>query len=71
MLKSYKSPGSDKILAELIEAGGNSLSSEVHKLISSMWNKEVLPQQWKEFIIVPICKKGGKTECSNCRRISL
>jgi len=28
-----------------------------------------LPQQWKEFIIVPIYKKGGETDCS--RGISL
>jgi len=26
-----------------------------------------LPQQWKESIIVPIYKKGDKTDCSNHR----
>jgi hypothetical protein len=24
-----------------------------------------MPQEWKEFIIVPIHKKGDKTKCSN------
>jgi hypothetical protein len=34
-------------------------------------NKEELPEEWKESIVVPICKKGDKTDCSNYRRISL
>jgi hypothetical protein len=46
-LKSYKSPGTDQILAELIKAGGETLYSEIHRLICSIWNKEELPQQWK------------------------
>jgi hypothetical protein len=32
-LKRYKSPGVDQILAELIQAGGETLCSEIHKLI--------------------------------------
>jgi hypothetical protein len=60
-LKKYKSPGSDQIPAELIQAGGEILLSEIHKLINSVCNKEELPDQWKESIIVPIHKKGDKT----------
>jgi hypothetical protein len=45
--------------------------SEIHRLICSIWNKEELPQQWKESIIVPIYKKGDKTDCNNYRGISL
>jgi hypothetical protein len=48
-LKNYKSPGSDEILAELIQAGGEMLLSAIHKLINSVWNKEELPDQWKEY----------------------
>jgi hypothetical protein len=33
-LKKYKSPGSDQILAELIQAGGEILLSVIHKLIN-------------------------------------
>jgi hypothetical protein len=40
-------------------------------LINSIWNKEELPDQWKESIIVPVHKKGDKTDCSNYREISL
>jgi hypothetical protein len=46
-LKRYKSPGVDQIPAELIQAGGGKLSSEIHKLIKLIWNKEELPHQWK------------------------
>jgi hypothetical protein len=61
-LKKYKSPGSDQIPAELIQAGGEILLSAIHKHINSVWNKEELPDQWKESIIVPIHKKGYKTD---------
>ena len=31
----------------------------------------MLPEQWKESIIVPIYKKGEKTNCNNYRGLSL
>jgi hypothetical protein len=64
-LKSCKSPGTDQILAKLIKAGGETLYSEIHRLICSIRKKEELPQQWKESIIVPIYKKGDKTDYNN------
>jgi hypothetical protein len=70
-LKKYKSPGSDQIPAELIQAGDKTLLSAIHKLINSVWNKEEFPDQWKESIIVPDHKKGDKTDCNNYRGISL
>jgi hypothetical protein len=70
-LKSYKSPGTDQILAEFIKAGAETLNSELHGLICSIWNKEELPQQWKESIIVPIYKKGDKIDFNNYQGISL
>jgi sorting nexin-29 len=70
-LKKYKSPGSDQTTAELIQSRGEMLLSVIHKLINALWNKEELPDQWKEFIIVAFHKKGDKTDCSNYRGISL
>ena len=70
-LKGHKSQGIDQIPAELIKAGGRKICSEIHKLSISTWNKEKLPEEWKESIIVRIYKKGDKTDCSNYRGISL
>jgi hypothetical protein len=44
-LKKYKSPGSDQILTELIQAGVETLLSAIHKLYNSVWNGEELPDQ--------------------------
>jgi hypothetical protein len=46
------SPGINQILAEHVQGWGNTLYSEICKLISSIWNKNELPEQWKESVIV-------------------
>ena len=56
---------------ELIKAGGRTIRSGAHKLIISVRNKEELPEEWKESIIVPIYKRGDKTDSSSYRGISL
>jgi hypothetical protein len=56
-LKRYKSPDIDKIPAELIQAGGETLHSQICKLIYSVWNKEELPDQWMS-LTVPIHRNG-------------
>jgi hypothetical protein len=56
-LKSHKSPGIDQIPAVLIKARGRAILCAIHKLISAIWNKEGVLEEWKESIIVPIHKK--------------
>jgi hypothetical protein len=63
-VKKYKWPGIGEITAALIQAGGNTFCSEIIKLTMSVKNKEKLPQQWKEAIIVPIYEKDARTSCS-------
>jgi hypothetical protein len=50
--EEYKSTSSDQSPAEMIQAGTETLWSEIHKLISSAWSKEELPDQCKERITV-------------------
>jgi len=64
-LKSHKSPGIDQIPAELVKAGGRIIRFEIHKLIISIWNKEEMPEDWKDSIIVPTYNKSDKTDCRN------
>jgi sorting nexin-29 len=55
----------------MIKARGKMLCSEIHKLVCSIRNKKELPQQWKESIIIPIHKKGDKTDGNNYGGIPL
>ena len=60
-LKGHRSPGIDHIPAKLINN-----CSEIHKLINSIWNKEELPEEWKDSIIIRMVMK----HCSNYGGIS-
>ena len=70
-VRSHTSPGTDQIPEELIKTGGRAICYETHKLIISIWNKEELPEEWKESINLRIYKKGNKIDCSNYKGISL
>ena len=70
-LKSHKPPGIAQLPAELIKVWDRTICLEIHKLSTFIWKKEELPEEWKESIIVPIHKKGDKTDCNNYRGISL
>jgi hypothetical protein len=70
-LRKRKLPGSDKLQAELIQEGDETLLSAIHKPINSIWDKEELLDQWKESIIVPVQKEDDKTDSSNYHGVSL
>jgi hypothetical protein len=70
-LERYKSPGTDQIPPNLITAGCEILYSKIQRPICYICHKEELPQQWKKSIIVPIHKKGDKTDNNNHLVISL
>lgn len=70
-LKKNKSPGTDGITAEMLQAGGKALIHKIHELCNRAWNDETIPEQWGRSILVPIPKKGDISDCSNYRTISL
>ena len=57
--------------SELIQAGGCKLYEEIYKLIVLIWNKEELPQNYKESINVPFHTKDNNMNCHKYRGISL
>jgi hypothetical protein len=64
-LKHHKSTCTDQIPSELIKAGSLTIHCEIHKHILSLCNKEELSAEWKKLIILLICTKCDKTDCSN------
>jgi len=52
----------DHIAAEFIRIKGKKLCYKIHVFINSIWDKEELPEQWNEFILLHIYKKGDKTD---------
>lgn len=70
-LKNNKAAGIDDMPGEIVKYGGERLVEEIFELIREIWNKEQIPMEWTESVIIPIFKKGDKSECSNYRGISL
>lgn len=70
-LKPDKSPGSDGITAEMIQAGGEQLARQIHRLCNKAWQEGTIPDDWGKSILIPIPKKGDLSNCSNYRTISL
>jgi hypothetical protein len=69
-IKRHKSLETDQIPAELIKAGDRTFRYEIHKLINLFWNKEELPEEWKESNNILMYRMGNKTDYSNYRGIS-
>jgi hypothetical protein len=68
-IRKYKSSSFDQISADLIKTEGRTIRYEIHKLINSVCNKEILPEDWKGSVIAPIYRKGDKMECNNYREL--
>ena len=70
-MKSNKAPGPDGIPADKWKSS-EALAVQLHKLLAHIWEKEDVPQQFKDANIVTIWKrKGSKSDCNNYRGISL
>lgn len=71
-MASGKAPGSDGIPSEVLKEGGLSLLAALNALFCKIWSEEVVPQDFKDTLIVHIYKrKGDRACCDNHRGISL
>ena len=70
-MKSNKAPGPDGIPSEIWKSS-ETLAEHLHTLPQHVWEKEDVPQKFKDANIVAIWKrKGSKSDCNNYRGISL
>lgn len=70
-LKCNKAAGKDDINPELLKAGSPTLVPILVDLFRKMWELEKAPSDWNLSVIIPLFKKGDKTDCRNYRGISL
>lgn len=52
-LKSNKAPGRDGITAEILKKGGGVVIGKLWELIKIIWEREEIPEEWRESIVVP------------------
>ena len=63
---------SDSIPAEILKVGGTALTGKLLTLVQIIWEKESVPQDFKDASIIHLYKrKGHRQACDNHRRISL
>jgi hypothetical protein len=62
--ESHAFLGINRILSQLMEAGCETLHSEIHKLMDSVWSKEELCQLWKECVI-SVYRMSVTADCIN------
>ena len=57
--RTGKAPGQDGIPSEVMKKGGQALKAQLLDLYNACWQKQLLPQDFKDALIVTIYKKKG------------
>lgn len=70
-LKTGKAPGSDGLMSELFKADIGVAAKQLHPIITRVWESEIIPDDWKEGLIIKLPKKGNLSICTNWRGIVL
>ncbi len=70
-LKNGKAPGADNIAAEMLRADIQKMTELLHPILKEVWEKEDIPTEFIDALIIKLAKKGDRTVCSNWRGITL
>ncbi|KAH1011026.1 hypothetical protein HUJ04_000468 [Dendroctonus ponderosae] len=70
-VKNKKAPGPDNTLNELLKYSGQELTRQRCLLFNNILRTAQIPQDWLQFITIPIFKKGQNTCPDNYSRITL
>ena len=72
LLKNGKAPGVDKITAELLKLGEETVVQWLTQLaVISIWQSESVPEDCVKQLTIPLHKKGAHDHCDNFRGIAL
>nr|VZI32538.1 unnamed protein product [Spirometra erinaceieuropaei] len=70
-LCNNKAPGEDGIPADIYNSCLDTVVPQLHGVIERAWRDEIVPDNWRLDILIPILKKVDKTRCENYGAISL
>ena len=70
-LDSNKATGPDGVSPKLIKEAGKSLVPSLTKLINLSLRTSLVPSQWKKANVLPLFKKGSKSDVNNYRPVSI
>ena len=70
-MHNYASPGPDGITYLMLKGGGVFLLQQLAIFYQYCMNNSVTPADWKQALVVPIYKKGARSNLANYKPISL
>jgi hypothetical protein len=70
-MKNGKATGPDNIPPVVLKADPYAAADIVLLLFHDIWQKEKLPKEWKEGIIIKVPNKGDLSQCRNWRGVTL
>ena len=70
-LKPGKSAWVDNIPAELLQAGGETMTDVLLNFCNKIWQTGEWPTPWTQSLVITLPKKGNLFQCQNYRTISL
>ena len=68
---SSKAPGKDQVVVEMIRSGEKISLKKIQGLFNAVLVTETVPKEWKNAIIILICKIGDMKDFAKYRPISL
>ena len=70
-LKNNKSPGLDRVTAEMLKAGGVVIQKWLKHLCDKVWSTGAWPSEWQITEMITLPKVCGTRDCTKHRTISL
>ena len=64
-LKKGKSAGVDNIPPELVQAGGEDVSTALTTICNKFWQTGEWPTPWTQSLVITLHKKGNLQQCQN------